>query len=433
MEALLLPDFKLNPTTWVYLASIGLVGFFFKFNRLMSVRNLDLAALIALGPGLLLVSYGRIGADGTGPSDVVETSGFFLLLGVGLFFLGRLIADLFMTRRPLLEPNLSQGGLTWIGFALFVFLAAAILFTNYPGVAAPAASARLKFAILDLFRVIPSRTFNWVPDEPTAVNDLTSRILCILSHAAVVAGLIYIGQRHFDNLWTGVGMATLYLMLPYTAQFAGRLHHAVPAALLVWMIALYRHPLAAGTLLGASIGVIYYPVFLIPLWASFYSRRGWLRFAAGLGCTLAAIAGSVAVFMPDRFGLFWEYYKDMFNPFRGAGEGLWEHWSLYARLPITVLFCCFAIGMAIWPARKNLGTLLGCSAAVTLGTQFWYPDGGLLMMNWYLPLLLLTIYRPNLEHRVATTTVAVRSVRRRLPAPASAPAAAPAAVKEMPA
>jgi hypothetical protein len=29
--------------------------------------------------------------------------------------------------------------------------------------------------------------------------------------------------------------------------------------------------------------------------------------------------------------------------------------------------------------------------------------------------LLLTIYRPNLEHRVATTTVAVRTVRRRAP------------------
>jgi hypothetical protein len=240
----------------------------------------------------------------------------------------------------------------------------------------------------------------------------------VLGHLAVVAGLIYVGQRHFDNLWTGVGMAVLYLMLPYTAQFAGRVHHVVPAALLVWMIALYRHPLPAGALLGASIGVLYYPVFLIPLWASFYSRRGWLRFGAGLGGAVALLAGAVALFVPDRLGVFWEHYTDMFNPWRGAGEGLWEHWYPITRLPITVLFCCFAIGMAIWPARKNMGTLLGCSAAVMLGTQFWYPDGGLLMMNWYLPLLLMTIYRPNLEHRVATTTVAARSVRRRKPAPA---------------
>src|SRR5438876_93109 len=132
MESLL-PKFELNPTTWVYITSIALVGFFFKFNRLMSVRNVDLAALIALAPGLILVSHGRLGVPSEGilPSDVIETTGFFVLLGIALFFLGRLIADLFMTRRPLLEPNLSQGGLTWIGFALFVFLAAAILTTHY--------------------------------------------------------------------------------------------------------------------------------------------------------------------------------------------------------------------------------------------------------------------------------------------------------------
>jgi hypothetical protein len=168
-------------------------------------------------------------------------------------------------------------------------------------------------------------------------------------------------------------------------------------------------------LLGLSVGLIYYPVFLIPLWGSFYIRRGGLRFVAGLGCTIAVIAGAVAIFMPDRLGMFWEHYKDIFNPFRGVGEGLWAHWHPYARLPLSVLFCCFALGMALWPARKNLGTLLSCSAAVMLGTQFWYPDGGLLHMNWYLPLLLMTIYRPNLEHRVATTTVAMRSVRRRAP------------------
>src|SRR6266487_6277364 len=161
MEALL-PKFELNPTTWVYITSIALVGFFFKFNRLMSVRNLDLAALIGLAPGLLLVSGGREAASqGMATGEAIEASGFFVLLGVGLFFLGRLVADLFMTRRPLLEANLSQGGLTWIGFALFVFLAAAILTTHYQGVVPhegivppagqEAAQSPLKFAILDLF------------------------------------------------------------------------------------------------------------------------------------------------------------------------------------------------------------------------------------------------------------------------------------------
>ena len=99
-----------------------------------------------------------------------------MLLGVGLFFLGRLIADLFMTRRPLLEPNLSQGGLTWIGFALLVFLTAAILTSPAtPEDGQKAADTRLTFAILDLFPAIPSSAFNEVVGEPAMVNELAAK------------------------------------------------------------------------------------------------------------------------------------------------------------------------------------------------------------------------------------------------------------------
>jgi len=36
-----------------------------------------------------------------------------------------------------------------------------------------------------------------------------------------------------------------------------------------------------------------------------------------------------------------------------------------------------------------------------LGTQFWLAHGGGPYMGWYLPLALLTVFRPNLEDRVA--------------------------------
>ena len=48
-----------EPTTWVYLSSLLMIGLFFKFNRLWSIRNLDLLGLIQLAPGLILVEYGR--------------------------------------------------------------------------------------------------------------------------------------------------------------------------------------------------------------------------------------------------------------------------------------------------------------------------------------------------------------------------------------
>jgi hypothetical protein len=64
-------------------------------------------------------------------------------------------------------------------------------------------------------------------------------------------------------------------------------------------------------------------------------------------------------------------------------------------------------GMAWWPAHKNLGTLLSCSAAIMLAVQFWhgFGDGGGMYMAWYLPLLLMTVFRPNLEDRVALSVL----------------------------
>ncbi len=72
---------------------------------------------------------------------------------------------------------------------------------------------------------------------------------------------------------------------------------------------------------------------------------------------------------------------------------------------MIALFVVICGGLAIWPAHKNLGTLLSCSAAVMLATQFWHADQGGLYLGWYLPLLILTILRPNLEDRVALSAV----------------------------
>jgi hypothetical protein len=41
-----------------------------------------------------------------------------------------------------------------------------------------------------------------------------------------------------------------------------------------------------------------------------------------------------------------------------------------------------------------------------VGAQFWHAHGGGIYMAWYLPLLLLTIFRPNLEDRLAPAMVA---------------------------
>ena len=88
------------------------------------------------------------------------------------------------------------------------------------------------------------------PQERDARRDVvqmaTARTMAILAHMAVVIGMVLIGFRHFDNIKTGIAAATLYLMLPYTAQMTGRVDHVLPAALLIWAVETYRRPMVAG-------------------------------------------------------------------------------------------------------------------------------------------------------------------------------------------
>jgi hypothetical protein len=71
------------------------------------------------------------------------------------------------------------------------------------------------------------------------------------------------------------------------------------------------------------------------------------------------------------------------------------HWAY--RLPVFVIFVAFVIAVAVWPTPKNLSHLIALSAAVLIGVQFWYADRGGVYVLWYLPLLLLMSYRPNLS------------------------------------
>ena len=432
-----------GPTTWAYLSSLLTIALFFKFNRVWSVRNLDLIGLILLAPGLICIDYGEANA-----LDAAKQVGYIWLFCTGGFFLIRLLLDPLMVRRPLLEPNLSVGGLTFLGIALLVFLMANVV-TKQPGIddLAAASSTRELQLVKDplerkrisdeqyakqgpgyaLLRVVPSiSTRIFVPETdaadatdrplPPDPNVATARTMAILSHLAIVMGMVLIGYRHFDNIKTGIAAAVLYLLLPYTAIMTGRLEHVLPAALLVWAIAAYRRPLMSGMLMGLAIGTSYYPLFLLPLWVAFYFQRGLVRFGCGVVSMLAVLTGVLALNAEStaEFVTQVRYMYGFIFP-TSQPQGFWGlafNDPVY-RIPVLAAFLAMCGTLAIWPAQKNLGTLLSCSAAVMLGTQFWNAYGGL-YMAWYLPLLLLTIFRPNLEDRVALSVLGEWRPRRRL-------------------
>jgi hypothetical protein len=406
-------DYKLNPTTWAYLSALMMMGLYFKFHRFWSVRNLDLIALIAFSPALLLIYYGLLWRR----DDLTQT-GYVWLFAVDGVFLVRLLLDSVMVRRPLLEPNLSASGLTFTGISLLVFLLANVIHSPPerleilmakqapPQSQSPGYTLFYKFSSFSNEAIIPVDESQPEVYRQT-LHGAATRTGAILAHLFVVVGMVWIGFRHFDNIQTGVAAATLYLLTFYMSQFTSQVDHVAPAMLLVWAIAAYRRPLVAGVLLGLAAGMVYYPLFLLPLWCGFYWRRGVVRFVFGVIVTLLLLAAFLAWSSPD-WASFVASLKQMVgwqDPLNVTASGFWHYYDLAYRIPVMTAFCALCASLALWPAQKNLGTLLSCSAAVMLATQFWHVHQGGLYMGWYLPLLILTIFRPNLEDRVALSAV----------------------------
>lgn len=533
-------QYEMLPTTWFYMSTFIILATFFKFNRFLSIRNLDLIGLVMFTPGMLLVAMGE------------ELHGYGWLFFVGILMCIRLLFDTVLVRRPLLEPNLTPGGLTFACIVVFGFLTASIsinresrlhsfntvrleqiltvreiaenlpapgkVSTTEPGYPpfihladltsrTLLPSEKVGREILDAMQVlktaknsrdaasplfpsdsgVPGRTsFDLPPPagavpilpdpdgdalpetpggtaaplrstEPHLPSPLPSPLpdtappsfsgdsfsgsplfvapgtqepdfpdedieenagasfwtdslmifLALLSNLMIVLGFLYVGHCHFGNIRTGIACAMLYLLLPYTNQMTGRLDHTVPAALIVWAVAMYRRPFFSGVWLGLAAGLVFYPVFLFPLWLSFYLRRGWIRFLIGFLTMILLLVALLPAFPEGRahFGecvlrMVGDSTLRLIRP-----DGFWAFAPGVYRIPVMTAFFVFCFCLLLWPSRKHLGTLLCCTALLMLGVQFWQLHQGGLSMAWYLPPLILTIFRPNLEDRVAQAVV----------------------------
>jgi hypothetical protein len=427
-----------NAATWSYFSLLLAIALFFKFNRLLSVRNLDVLTLFLLVPGLLLLQEGHnlaavrttrtvaatlqamaapfagigspvvaVGSDATAnipPSNLVWY-GYVWLLSGSLYYLIRCFLDLVLVRRPALGPNLNLSGLAWLGGALFICLVAVAIWLR-GGV--PETVGKRSIPVSETQRGAEQlvKQSHTVPGDGFNIAFWVERALAMLCHLAIAAGLVFIGRRLFQDTLSGMAAGTFYLLLPYTAIHVSQVHHVWPTALLVWAVAAYRLPAVAGLLLGLATGSVYFPVLLFPVWFSFYWKRGAGRFAAAYllaaGICLALVitflwreqqlAGSFQsmLSLPD-----WQPWK------RPDTEGFWTglHWAY--RLPVFIAYAAFVLATFFWPWPKNLAQVIALSAAVLIGIQFWYADQGGVYVLWYLPILLIMAFRPNLADREA--------------------------------
>lgn len=441
-------DFNLpNATTWFYFSFLLAMALFFKFSRIFSIRNLDVITIFGLVPGILLIQGANLqpsrqyalkpidvarmtantgtqllsspvaGAEGIPPLLPVPNYhdrtprilwvGYLWLLCGSIYLIFRCLLDLVLVRRPALAPNLNYGGLAWLAGALFICLGA-VAFRPTDNTPNPMGDSEQNL----LNKNGKPEVIGKVPAmQNLAQNQLRPsfflrRSFAIACHLSIIIGLIIMGWRHFQDLLGGVAAATFYLLLPYTGYFVGQIHHVWPMAFLIWAFVAYRHPAVAGLFLGIAAGTAYFPALLLPLWISFYWKRGAWSFMRSFLLVAGVCLATTAIFLwlnnslspiiretlalSDWQPWTWQQPKQ---------EGFWMglHWAY--RMPVFIIYLTFVLVTAIWPSQKNLAQTISLSAAILIGIQLWYSDQGGVYVLWYLPLVLLMIFRPNLSER----------------------------------
>jgi hypothetical protein len=378
-----------------------------------------LLTLFLLVPGFLLLQEAHVvlytvkqnGLDAAAKARLQERGDWmlffgyvWLIAGSGYWFV-RCVFDLGLVRRPAWTPNLNLPGLAWLAVALFICMTivairrmpdvpveqigkGAIVLTKVQEGAATVVSYQSGSTDID-----EADTLFWI-----------ERGVAMALHLAVIVGLVLVGAVHFQDTTAGMAMACLYLLLPYTAYHVSQHQHVWPAAFLVWAVFCYRSPIASGFLLGLAAGSMFFPLLLFPLWFGFYRGRGAGRFTASFALAMTLSLAATALVLWSRS----EFTRQLVNALSRSDwqawkvpqtESLWSgvHWAY--RIPVFIAYMAFVALTAFWPTPRNLAQVIAQTAAVAIGVQFWYADQGGVYVLWYLPLLLMMFFRPNLSER----------------------------------
>ncbi|MCE9531641.1 MAG: hypothetical protein K8T89_11045 [Planctomycetes bacterium] len=420
MLASIFLDFNLpNAATWFYLSLMLAIAVFLRFNRLLALRNWDLFTLFMITPGFLLLQEAhallytadRNNFEASVKTQLTDRGKMLLLFGYAWLIAGsgywfaRCLLDLALEKRPALTPNLNLSGLAWMASTLFICMVV-VAVRRIPDVPIE----QIGKGPIALIRVQEGATavVNYQSGIPTFdVADTRfwiERSVAMGLHLAVLVGLVLIGSIHFQDTTAGMGMACLYLLMPCTAFHVSQVHHVWPAVFLVWAVFAYRRPIIAGMLLGLAAGSIFFPLLLFPLWFGFYRGRGSARFTTGFLLATAVSLSATGVVLwshgeiSRHLGIAlsladWQAWKQPLT------ESIWTgaHWAY--RMPIFILYMAFVILTIFWPTPRNLAQVIAQTAAVVIGVQFWYADQGGVYVLWYLPLILMMIFRPNLSDR----------------------------------
>src|SRR5262249_50337277 len=145
----------------------------------------------------------------------------------------------------------------------------------------------------------------------------------------------------------------------------------------VWAVFTYRRPMLAGAFLGVAAGTQFFPLVTLPVWLSFYFRRGAGRFLLSFflwaGLSLAVLGGLLWLNgeLPSSLQSPWTRFA--WQPWKRpepTTPGFWQdipsrsvaRMPAAYRVPIFIASMTLVLTSTLWPSPKNLAHVLALSA-----------------------------------------------------------------------
>src|SRR5581483_10461604 len=149
-----------------------------------------------------------------------------------------------------------------------------------------------------------------LPRPPIETGDVyfeppiaATQLCAIAFHFLAIAALFAAGRR-LAGATVAWALVVLYGGSAYVLGVGGEttfiggmtfVSHVAPAAVTLLAFALLHRPVWSGAALAASIGTLFYPIFMVPAWLGYYwsDRRHLKAFVLGFAIASIVIAGSV--------------------------------------------------------------------------------------------------------------------------------------------
>jgi hypothetical protein len=406
------PTWRLRMELISAVLAAALLVLLWDVRRPLSVRNLDLVALLSLGLSLALYYHGNVlvsvplqyppllylagrlvwvgarGARSTAPAN--EPAGWAstrtLWLALGALVTARVVY------------NLLLGGTDDVAFASVIGANGihhgwSLYWTGANHLDAYGPAMYLSYVPFE--QLFPDNGWVWNALPAAHAAAITFDLLTL-------GGLVLLGRRlkaGQGGTRLGVVLALGWAANPWTLQALDvSSNDGLIALLLVALLLAATSPWLRGSLLGWAVAAKFAPLALAGLFCFGTDRERRPRTLVVFGAALVLTAGVLIwAFLPPQGGLslFWARTVG-YQLSRHSFMGIWDQYPQLGplRLLLEAGIAGLAAALLVWPRRRDVYQLAAFSGALIIGLELALRFWSFLYIDWFTPALLVAILAP---------------------------------------